>query len=691
METRIVLGFYPQYQPGPYALVPVAAEYVFGKLEKVPDIRGRFPNNGEVYIHERNIPEDFARLSAGVWEVRYIERANDEDDRGDRFAHFVSMAILPAPHEIIYVGCSSEEPEVARELLLAGIPLPYRLTADPLIEFDDGVIAGPLKTSLRPEGTGFRCSELAFTLPLKAWKKRGALDSLTFSNQSQPRTFVWQTPLPKNDFLIDLSPWQEAIRSVVKFISKEGPGSYIISKKEQDLLAEKLSAGGLPEWVAARRERILRLLQESVDTQEQLDVLMEVLLVHPKVKARFEAEEKRVLEMGKRNLHLKEEALIKRIIDLNADEKRLNQSLEGISAKIKEEEVRGLRQADELEQAIRARALKAKEEVGALLAEVAILQPFFGTSVESAPTQVASSAVPEEFREWTPGATPKTFPEAVSNLQSNLAFLGLHPLSGRALARDVLAAVSSRQLVLFQGSMGGVVTRLVARTLACRSVTTLQVPIGFRENTDFESVVKRANREGAFAALIIEGVNRSCVDAYGSYLTQLVTDRIFGLGDPMPNLILLGNVLDGPSSLPPGSGLTSLGPIFHTDCLSWITPGPNGKMVDGHLSAFPAPESVASPADVGTLNGWSKALSGTPSALWSRNVESVLKALSCRPDKGTYPSALESVTFGWLLPRAVATGVDLAGCTELIADARKDARVESFLRDVTHLPARAGA
>jgi hypothetical protein len=685
VETRTVLGFFPFHTPVSFALVPVAAEIIDGKLTKVADVRKRFPRNGDVYIHERNIPSDFARFSAGLWEVKFID--TDEQENSERFAHFVSTAVLTTPHEIVHVDCDSEEPDVAREHLLSGMHLPYRLTSDPFLEFCDGIIVGPVRTSALPEGIGFRCPDNALEHPLRAWRSRAALEPLTLPNQSLTRTFVWNKPLPKADFYIDFSPLQDAIRSVVKFIAKEGPGTYIIPKRQQDLLAEKLSAGGMPEWVEARRERVLRLLGQSVEIPEHLEASMKVLLEHPTVKERLILEEKRAIEAGKQNLKNEEKDLNKRVAKLGAEEKRLNQSLLEISAVIKKEEERGLQQAEELERTIRIRALKAKEEVGALLADVAILQPFFGTNSSPSPTPIALSVMPVEFQERTPRETPKSFPEAAGILQRNLGSHGLIPISARATARDVLAAICCRQLVLFQGSLGSLVAQVVARSLASRHVTTFQVPVGFAENGKLESHLRQAASEHECAAFIIEGANRSCIDAYGSFLTEIATDRIFRLGDPVPNLILLGTVLDGPSALPPGPGLTALGPIFHTDCLTWMPPSAGSFLVDGQLPALPRDFGMTSPADGMTLDKWCKMLRGAPSALWSRNVEAAFTALHCSPEKFNYPSALEAVSFGWLIPRAIAMGVDLAERAELLAEVRNDARVEMLLSDVMHVPA----
>jgi hypothetical protein len=267
---KVVFGIMPSYYPGPYALVPVVAEMVDGRLSLVDDARDRFPKNGEIYVKNKAFPESFGRLSAGLWEVRTFETKSEQEEHSDPFARFYASGNLPAPHEIIPINCSSEDQDTIRELLLNRIRLPYRLTSDALIEFTDGVVVGPVRTLVHPDGDGFRCLECTFEVPIRAWKSRDVFDPLDIPNHTSTRFFVQAKFIPKADFYIDLSPLQDSIRSIVKLIAKERPGSYIISKKEQELLAEKLSSGGLPEHVEARRERVLRLLRQSMDIPEQL-------------------------------------------------------------------------------------------------------------------------------------------------------------------------------------------------------------------------------------------------------------------------------------------------------------------------------------------------------------------------------------------------------------------------------------
>ena len=135
--------------------------------------------------------------------------------------------------------------------------------------------------------------------------------------------------------------------------------------------------------------------------------------------------------------------------------------------------------------------------------------------------------------------------------------------------------------------------------------------------------------------------------------------------------------------------MTALGPVFHTDCLAWDSPSQETKLVDGQLAAVPAIPRSLSDAERLALSKWRKALGGTPNEgkeLWARNVEAVYKGLGQRPEKGDYPTAIQSLNFGWLLPRADAMGVDLSNHSDLLAEVRGDDHVRSWLVDFLRLP-----
>ena len=106
-----------------------------------------------------------------------------------------------------------------------------------------------------------------------------------------------------------------------------------------------------------------------------------------------------------------------------------------------------------------------------------------------------------------------------------------------------------RPLADVPGLARALVARTVARSsVACGRVSSLQVPVGFAESGDLgiAPAESRAGGDACALAFIFEGANRACIDAYGAFLTQVITERVFGLGDLLPNLILLGTVLEGP-------------------------------------------------------------------------------------------------------------------------------------------------
>ena len=100
-------------------------------------------------------------------------------------------------------------------------------------------------------------------------------------------------------------------------------------------------------------------------------------------------------------------------------------------------------------------------------------------------------------------------------------------------------------------------------SLAYPAVQVVPVPVGLTVPLllPFDAV-------GAKQALILEGINRSCLDAFGTALQQQLRSRALGFTiEHIP--IFLGTLGDGPSCIPPSPHLLEFGPMFDTDVLSW--------------------------------------------------------------------------------------------------------------------------
>ena len=108
--TKVVFGYMPPYYPGRFAMIfAISRGRMKGKLVIVDDVMAEFPTRGEVLVPQKFIPDTFDRFSAGLWEVLWAERRNEDDERNDRFAHFVAVRDHAPPHEVIRIDCHSED------------------------------------------------------------------------------------------------------------------------------------------------------------------------------------------------------------------------------------------------------------------------------------------------------------------------------------------------------------------------------------------------------------------------------------------------------------------------------------------------------------------------------------------------------------------------------------------------------
>jgi hypothetical protein len=179
-------------------------------------------------------------------------------------------------------------------------------------------------------------------------------------------------------------------------------------------------------------------------------------------------------------------------------------------------------------------------------------------------------------------------------------------------------------------------------------------------------------------ALVLDGINRSCFDAYAAPLTRLLQERALGLrGRKPPVPLLIGTFLDGPSCLPPTPSLLAFGPLFHTDYLSWRA---------SLAAAIPEPGDCDSAAWA-TISGsflTSDLLDGIhtiTNTVWERGLAAAGALLTSLLEGAQVgPSLL----FAWIVPFLLASGVALTDLPETLRDRwrehARDARLGSFLR-----------
>ena len=353
-------------------------------------------------------------------------------------------------------------------------------------------------------------------------------------------------------------------------------------------------------------------------------------------------------ELEKRKTELGDE-----VEELKAKKRGVEDEIEEVRKRLAEEESLKQKTAESVAEAVVARARQARQDVHGLLAEVAVLRPFLSDG--------AAPAAPAErraaFETHRDQALTLAEPDAAyAHLKSQLENVGLQPRSASASAREVLTALSLGQAVFFQGSLAPVVARAAAVALSGARWAELDVPADMKDNAALKPVVESAAAEGP-AVLLLNGANRSCIDAYGSDLVRILAERAAGI-DSTPGLMVLGVLSEGFSAAPPDPVLTALGPILHTDYLAWKHGWKARPVRPGQVAAAPWPHPDG--PDESALAYLLDELQPTPNELWRRNVLAADRRLAGWPAEAGAPEALDSVLFAWVLPRCTAAGVDLS-------------------------------
>lgn len=273
--------------------------------------------------------------------------------------------------------------------------------------------------------------------------------------------------------------------------------------------------------------------------------------------------------------------------------------------------------------------------------------------------------------------TPNKFKSALSE---NFQNVGMQSVAARVLADEVLAALAAGQIVSFRGSMASIVALLCARTLAGPSIRMVHIPIGLLDGREFGTSLYRAlDVSGCMAsvsALILEGINLSAPEVYARSLRQLISERFLGIESTGRNLILLGTIVDGPGALDIPTELCELGPIFHTDCIEWRDKWLRRSVTVGFVPSEvwgPWISTVDKPKDWEDLFEDYSHLGGHPTVLWRRCLYTAAAKLNRMVTEDEVPTLIQSLIFGWLLPRGLASGVNLTDYENLLAGGRVDA------------------
>jgi hypothetical protein len=271
-----------------------------------------------------------------------------------------------------------------------------------------------------------------------------------------------------------------------------------------------------------------------------------------------------------------------------------------------------------------------------------------------------------------------TSTQALALLEKNLQALGIIRVSSRLLAREVLVAASLGNLLLFRGSLAQPLAGAVAVSLVGTEVRVVPVPLGAGEPLPLFFGDEPAR------ALVLDGINRSCLDAFGMGIQEQVRARILGL-TKVRFPLLLGTIGEGPSCVPPGPHLLAFGPVFDTDVLSWDTQKDAKTVTPGRCEAAAWELAETNKGE----DDWDELLDElfpAPCLLWERSVRAAFRRLAALAENDRPNQPKWSLLFGWILPRLLVSEGDRAALAKHLSEGflhgatSEDQRVRRLLR-----------
>jgi hypothetical protein len=634
MTPRIVLGFNAEPYAPDYVFAYVLAAGHEGRLLKADF--SMFPPQGSIYVPRNCFPHMPPRFKdLGFWDVEedpgFAERA-----RGARFRACRLRSDVPA--ELLRLDVASHRPDDARRLLLErGVESPHRLDGrDLLLELTDGVVIGPLRVGPADDDGRSRCDLDELSRPLGSWPSRTPLQPTVLAMGQTTRWFVW--PLPPPEQFFDLASTDQVIEHLMRIG---------LTQAHYDDIAGRLGAiDDTLRLPPLHRKRLQGLLDEALQSGQQLEACVQLLRDDPRTQDAVEAYKRQVGEDYRRELEQERDRLQGDLKGLEAEKARLDGELEAMRQRLAEEDVQKNKLAEDVAEAVVTRARQARHDVRSILAESAVLRPFLFEG-----TAGGALAATRHVAEARPLASLE---DAFSHLREQLEAVGLRPAAAAATAREALTASSLGQAVFFQGSLAAPAARAAAAALGGAGWSVVEVPGGLADPAPLRAILTGAADR---SALVVGGANRAPLGGYAADLARLLAERAAGAAVPTAGPLVFGVLSDGLDAAPPDAVLTALGPILHVDYLDWRRGGKPTPVQPGQLAEWDWPhrDGPDDPALAELLD----ALQPTPNELWRRNVQAAFRRLLGWPRRDA-ADAMSSVLFGWVLPRALAAGVEMS-------------------------------
>lgn len=643
-----------EHWKGGFAFVDVLAT-IEGRIAKpVLNPKEAFPTEGNIYVDKAHwIPD---RGAGAVWKVKQTR----DPPEGERHALFSAVARgRVGPLEVIPISATASQPDEVRRLLLTGISLGYAPGNSVLLHTTDSVVIGPVRCdhslSVGPAGVIVKADALADLLG--RWDRIDDLLPFRTNWHGHPRTFTSMLDLPQATGFWDCADLSDCIRTVMKFASAAKTDGLSLTKKQIDLLATTLASDDTPRKMAARASRVIQALRLAASTVDELEVVAAFLLSSSAVQSELARIRDDARLEEQRRIAAEESEAKARVAQLVRKEREVRDRVAEAARQLKDGSRKAQGVVDTLIQRMRQRATEAGRDPAEAFANAAVLKAILQTSDQVGLTVEANGSVGGDDQ---PVITSRS--DALTQLESGLRSAGFVQGSAHAVAREVLAASLAGQLLTFTGSLGMLVCDVVAQTLAGGRVVRVSIPVGLLSSAEFtrclDETVSASQTSDTLSALIIQGINRSALEVFADKLVSVVVDRQFASSDRAPHVLLLATAVSGPGALPIQPSLCELGPIIDTDTLSLASADA------GKVQARAAPKTVWSEwttkptagVDLGSVNELAKRMGGPDSLLWRRTLQGAFAHLSMLDDHSP-PTPLQSLAFGWLLPRAELCGV----------------------------------
>ena len=244
-----------------------------------------------------------------------------------------------------------------------------------------------------------------------------------------------------------------------------------------------------------------------------------------------------------------------------------------------------------------------------------------------------------------------SFAEIAAALSNALQGVGLKKSAALVFAEEIAVAAMCNQVVFLKGSLGSAVATACASAMSADCGWRISIPIGLTDGSSIRVGMDNIKSDTqAVATVILEGFNRSALDAIRDALIVGKTTFCFA------------TILDGLASLPLEPAYSEYGPVFDLDYLEWRSRAePETTIAAGSVSVeayasirkalLSAPQNADEPLRL------LKQFMRKRNVRIERTIVSSFCALNyIRADKAAV-TALQSLTFGWLVPLWISSGL----------------------------------